>query len=162
LHASLLEDSGSNAWIDDEVDGASIPAGTPISVISQAFARGSVSGVLPSVDGTPIEFDLVGPADRQHSFLASTGQDSLPAGAYLSVDVSSDLALPNPVEVIVDPNDLFLEKEENNNVTSCTWMEEPAIDEIGDPEGGEGPERVDLEGLDVNVLVVGEQVGIGE
>ena len=75
MHASLLEHSGSNAWIDDAVDGASIPAGTPISVISQAFARGSVSGVLPSVDGTPIEFDLVDPADRQHSFRASTGAE---------------------------------------------------------------------------------------
>ena len=59
--------------------------------------------------------------------------------------------MPNPVEVIADPNDLILERDEENNVTSCTSMERLPIYEL--PEDVALPDlRIDCTGWEGDTL----------
>jgi hypothetical protein len=45
------EPSGPRAWIDAPLDGANVPAGAPVAVVSHAFAREGIAEVLLSVNG---------------------------------------------------------------------------------------------------------------
>lgn len=51
LLACAPEDTGPKAWIDAPLDGSSLPLGTPVAVVSHAFARKGVAEVLLLVDG---------------------------------------------------------------------------------------------------------------
>lgn len=45
------EPSGPRAWIDAPLDGANVPVGAPVAVVSHAFAREGIAEVLLSVNG---------------------------------------------------------------------------------------------------------------
>ncbi|MEW5717183.1 MAG: hypothetical protein AB1817_01010 [Chloroflexota bacterium] len=45
------EITGPRAWVDVPLDGSSVPAGTPVPVISHAYARDGIAEILLSVNG---------------------------------------------------------------------------------------------------------------
>jgi len=67
--------TGPRAWIDFPRDGSNVPVGTPVAVISHAYAREGVAEVLLSVDGEAYRRDP--PAQPGASFSEVT-QEWLP------------------------------------------------------------------------------------
>ena len=56
------DSNGPQAWIDHPRDGAAVPVGTPVSIISHAYARQGVAEVLLSVNGQAYRRDPPSPA----------------------------------------------------------------------------------------------------
>jgi len=110
-------DSYPQAWIDYPRDGASVPVGTPVPVLSHVFAREGVAEVVLSVNGEAYRRDV--PTEAGADFI-SMQQDWVPeeAGIYtlqvqvydrqgqpgnpalISVEVVGELMLDSPVPVI--------------------------------------------------------------
>ncbi len=94
--------TGPRAWIDFPRDGASAPAGTPVTVVSHAHAPDGVGEVLLSVNGEAYRRDP--PATAGASF-SQIRQEWLPeeAGVYTLQVVTYDLtgATSNPDTITV-------------------------------------------------------------
>ena len=110
-------DSSLSAWIDYPAEGATLPLGAPVTVMSHSFAREGVAEVVLSVNGEAYRRDV--PSESGSDFV-SMGQEWVPmeAGLYtlqvevydragsasnpdmVSVEVVGDggLAVPTPVE----------------------------------------------------------------
>lgn len=70
------------AWIDEPIDGASAPVGTPGKIISHAFARQGVKEVQLSIDGKPFKRSAIEPPGGS---FGKASQDWLPdkVGVYV-------------------------------------------------------------------------------
>ena len=94
--------TGPRAWIDYPRDKSSVPVGTPVSVISHAYAREGVAEVLLSVNGEAYRRDP--PAQPGASFSEVT-QEWLPEeeGIYTLQVVTYDTAgeASNPATISV-------------------------------------------------------------
>jgi len=108
------------SWIDYPSDGASIPVGTSVNVISHIFAREGVSEVVLSVNGEPYRRDV--PAESGGDFVsmqqvwvpAEAGIYTLQVQGYdrqgqpghpaaISVEVGGDVLAVSPTPVITEP-----------------------------------------------------------
>ena len=59
LLACEPQDSGPRAWIDQPLDGISVPAGEPVKITFHAYARAGVAEVLLSVNGEPLKHGVL-------------------------------------------------------------------------------------------------------
>ncbi len=97
-------ESRPQAWIDFPRDGAGVPVGTPVAVISHAYAREGVAEVLLSVNGEAYRRDP--PAEPGASFSEVT-QEWLPAeeGLYTlqvrTYDTAGEVSNPATISVRV-------------------------------------------------------------
>lgn len=104
LAACAEADPGPRAWIDFPRDGASLPAGTPVTVISHAYARDGVAEILLLVDGTAYRRDP--PAEAGATF-SEVRQEWLPLeeGMYTlqvqSYDAAGEASVPDAISVQV-------------------------------------------------------------
>ena len=104
LLACEPEDRGPKAWIDSPIDGASVPVGTPVSVISHAFVKEGVAEVLLSVDGKPFKRGSTSPPGASFGKIT---QDWLPAeaGEYVlqvrAYDANGEASNPATIKVRV-------------------------------------------------------------
>ena len=98
------EDTGPKAWIDFPIDGSSLPAGTPVGVISHAFARPGVAEVMLMVNGEP---NRRGPPTQVEGSFCKTVQEWRPdkAGDYVlqvrAYDTTGQASSPALVRVKV-------------------------------------------------------------
>jgi hypothetical protein len=96
--------TGPRAWIDYPRDKSSVPVGTPVSVISHAYAREGVAEVLLSVDGEAYRRDP--PAEPGASFSEVT-QEWLPQeeGVYtlqvVTYDTTGEASNPATISIRV-------------------------------------------------------------
>jgi hypothetical protein len=97
-------ETGPRAWIDFPRDGASAPAGAPVTVISHAYARQGVGEVLLSVNGEAYRHDP--PAEAGASF-SQIEQEWLPEeeGVYtlqvVTYDTTGAVSHPDAITVRV-------------------------------------------------------------
>jgi hypothetical protein len=96
--------TGPRAWIDYPRDGSNVPVGTPVAVISHAYAREGVAEVLLSVDGEAYRRDP--PAQPGASFSEVT-QEWLPEaeGVYtlqvVTYDANGETSNPAMISIRV-------------------------------------------------------------
>lgn len=96
--------TGPRAWIDSPRAGASIPLGTPITVISHAYARAGLSEIVLYVDGQAYQHNP--PAEPGAAF-SEIHQDWLPdePGTYMlqvrAYDINGDTGNPAAIAVSV-------------------------------------------------------------
>lgn len=139
LLACEPEGRGPKAWIDSPIDGASVPAGTPVSVISHAFAREGLSEVLLSVDGKAFKRGSPSPPGEpfgkitQNWLPAQAGEHVLQVTAF---DANGEASNPATIKVrVVDR--LALEV----TATPATGLSPPAV-EISPSDTPRLPEAV--------------------
>lgn len=96
------ETTGPRAWVDVPLDGSSVPAGTPVPVISHAYARDGIAEILLSVNGEAYRRN---PPAQPGATFSKFSQDWIPqqAGDYvLQVKVfSKNGETSNPATVRV-------------------------------------------------------------
>ncbi|MFQ6015562.1 MAG: hypothetical protein ACE5NP_08975, partial [Anaerolineae bacterium] len=97
-------ETGPRAWIDFPRDGFSVPVGTPVSVISHAFAREGVAEVLLSVNGEAYRRD---PPTEPGASFSEVRQEWLPQeeGVYTlqvrTYDSTGEVSNPATISVRV-------------------------------------------------------------
>jgi hypothetical protein len=101
------EQAGPRAWIDFPRDGAAVPVGTPVSVLSHAYARDGIAEVLLSVNGE--DYRRNPPPQPDASFIQIT-QDWFPQkeGEYIlqvkTFAKNGETSLPASVRVRAFPS----------------------------------------------------------
>jgi hypothetical protein len=97
-------ETGPQVWIDSPGDGMTVNVGTPVSIISHAFARDGVAEVMLSVNGEAYRRDAPGTPGADYS---QFNQDWLPAGAgifavqIVAYDVNGQASNPAVITIRV-------------------------------------------------------------
>jgi hypothetical protein len=97
-------ESGPRAWIDFPRDGSSVPVGSPISIVSHAYAREGVAEILLSVDGVAYRRD---PPESPGATLTEVTQEWTPgeAGVYTlqvtTYDTTGAASTPDSIAIRV-------------------------------------------------------------
>ena len=67
----------------------------------------------------PIELNVVDPENNEVIYAFTMDTEHLPAGTHIRVEVPQRFPLPDPAQVVVDPNNLITELNEQYNISVC-------------------------------------------